>query len=79
MVLAGYFVMHAVNRFLNVYVCGRPGREDFAIGLVPMIGIGFHSLVDGAIYAVTFSVNWATGTIAATGMVLHEFPEGIVT
>jgi zinc transporter ZupT len=77
--LSGYFAMHAVNRFLVAYVCDRPGRADFAIGLVPMIGIGFHSLVDGGIYAVTFSVSWATGVIAAAGMVLHEFPEGIVT
>jgi zinc transporter ZupT len=78
-ILGGYFAMHAVNRFLNAYVCDRPGRADFAIGLVPMIGIGFHSFVDGGIYAVTFSVSWTTGAIAAAGMVLHEFPEGIVT
>lgn len=79
LVLGGYFAMHAVNRFLDAFVCDRPGRVDFAIGLIPMIGIGFHSLVDGGIYAVTFSVDCATGAIAAAGMVLHEFQEGIVT
>ncbi|MDZ7825190.1 MAG: ZIP family metal transporter [Gammaproteobacteria bacterium] len=44
-----------------------------------MLGIGFHSLIDGAIYSVAFSVSIFTGYLATIGMVLHEFPEGIVT
>jgi zinc transporter ZupT len=31
------------------------------------------------IYSVTFSVSLFTGALAAAGMVLHEFPEGIMT
>jgi len=31
------------------------------------------------IYSVTFNVSILTGALAAIGMVLHEFPEGIVT
>ncbi|MBN1977910.1 MAG: ZIP family metal transporter, partial [Anaerolineae bacterium] len=45
----------------------------------PMLGIGFHSFIDGVIYSVTFNVSILTGVLAAIGMVLHEFPEGIVT
>ncbi len=44
-----------------------------------MLGIGFHSLIDGIIYSVTFNVSVFTGVLAAIGMVLHEFPEGVVT
>ncbi|MBN2034420.1 MAG: ZIP family metal transporter, partial [Deltaproteobacteria bacterium] len=44
-----------------------------------MIGIGFHSFIDGFIYSITFTVSVLTGLLAATGMVLHEFPEGIIT
>ena len=54
-------------------------NAHFAIGLVPMLGIGFHSFIDGVIYSVTFTVSIFTGLMTATGMVLHEFPEGIVT
>jgi zinc transporter ZupT len=43
-----------------------------------MLGIGFHSFIDGFIYAITFTVSIFTGLLAATGMVLHEFPEGII-
>jgi len=44
-----------------------------------MAGIGLHSFIDGIIYSVTFNVSIFTGVLAAIGMVLHEFPEGIVT
>ncbi|MBV2183232.1 MAG: ZIP family metal transporter [Rhizobium sp.] len=77
--LAGYVTMHLLNRFLSGFVCDRPERADYAIGLVPLMGIGFHSFIDGAIYAITFKVSLFTGVLAAIGMVLHEFPEGIVT
>jgi zinc transporter ZupT len=77
--LAGYLFMHFTNRFLTAFVCDRPATADYAIGLVPMLGIGFHSFIDGVIYSVTFTVSLFTGILAAFGMVLHEFPEGIVT
>jgi zinc transporter ZupT len=77
--LAGYFGTHLLNRFIEVYVCDRPETRSYAIGLVPLIGIGFHSFIDGVIYSVTFSVSIFTGALAAIGMVLHEFPEGIMT
>ena len=44
-----------------------------------MIGIGSHSFIDGLVYSITFTVSIFTGMLAATGMVLHEFPEGIIT
>lgn len=77
--LAGYLFVHIFNRFVTAYVCDRPTTAQYAIGLIPMLGIGFHSFIDGMIYSVTFSVSVFTGVLAAIGMVLHEFPEGIVT
>lgn len=77
--LGGYLLVHLFNRFITAYVCDKPTTADYAIGLVPMLGIGFHSFVDGMVYSITFSVSLFTGVLTATGMVLHEFPEGIVT
>jgi zinc and cadmium transporter len=75
--LAGYLAMHFFNRFITAYVCDK--NPESAIGIIPMLGIGFHSFIDGVVYSITFSVSVFTGTLAALGMVLHEFPEGIVT
>ena len=77
--LAGYLLLHAVNRFITAYVCDKTQRAELGIGLVPMLGIGLHSFIDGMVYSVTFTVSIFTGALAAAGMVLHEFPEGIVT
>lgn len=77
--LVGYLLMYAFNRFVTAHVCDRPQTADYALGLVPLLGIGFHSLLDGMIYSIGFSVSLLTGGLMALGMVLHEFPEGIVT
>jgi zinc and cadmium transporter len=77
--LAGFLMLYLFNRFLNLYICHEYQCETVALGIVPMVGIGLHSLIDGVIYSVTFNVSVFTGVLAAIGMVLHEFPEGIVT
>jgi zinc and cadmium transporter len=76
---AGYISLHLFNRFVNAFVCDKSSDEQYGIGLVPMLGIGFHSFIDGFIYSITFTVSIFTGLLAALGMVLHEFPEGIIT
>lgn len=78
--LAGFLGLHLFNRFLTAFVCERdPDKKDYAIGVVPMLGIGFHSFIDGFIYSIAFTVSILTGYLATMGMVLHEFPEGIIT
>lgn len=77
--LAGFLAIYLSNRLLNLYVCHDEERADYTVGIIPTLGIGFHSFIDGIIYSVTFNVSILTGALAATGMILHEFPEGIVT
>ncbi len=77
--LAGYLCLHFFNRFINAFVCDKAPDLHYEIGLVPMFGIGFHSFIDGFIYSITFTVSIFTGVLTAIGMVLHEFPEGIIT
>jgi ZIP family zinc transporter/zinc and cadmium transporter len=77
--LLGYVLLHLFNRFVTAFVCERAPDSSYGIGLIPMLGIGIHSLIDGFVYSITFTVSVFTGVLAATGMVLHEFPEGIIT
>jgi len=77
--LAGFMTLYLFNRFLNAYICHEYGCVDLTLGVIPMLGVGMHSFLDGVIYSVTFNVSIFTGVLAAIGMVLHEFPEGIVT
>jgi zinc transporter ZupT len=79
--LAGFLLLFFLNRFLDAYVShGEPDQVgQVRIGIIPVIGIGCHSLVDGIIYPITFTVSTFTGITAAVGMILHEFPEGIIS
>lgn len=77
--LGGFLALYLFNRFLNLYICQEYLCESYVIGIIPMVGIGFHSFLDGIIYSITFNVSIFTGVLAAIGMILHEFPEGIVT
>ncbi len=77
--LVGFMALYVFNRFLNVFVCHDRECTNLSVGIIPMVGIGLHSLIDGVIYSVTFNVSIFTGVLAAIGMVLHEFPEGVVT
>ena len=77
--LGGFVLLHLFNRFITAFVCERGADPHYSIGLVSMLGIGFHSFIDGFVYSITFSVSIFTGGLAAIGMVLHEFPEGIIT
>jgi len=76
--LVGFLGLYITNRFVSVFVCNDPDRS-VATGIIPMIGIGLHSFIDGIIYSVTFNVSIFTGILSAIGMVLHEFPEGVIT
>jgi zinc and cadmium transporter len=77
--LVGFMALYVFNRFLNVFVCHERECTNLSVGIIPMIGIGLHSLIDGVIYSVTFNASIFTGVLSAIGMVLHEFPEGVVT
>jgi zinc transporter ZupT len=77
--LGGFLALYLFNRFLNLYICEEYACETFSLSVTPMVGIGLHSFIDGVIYSVTFNVSIFTGALAAIGMILHEFPEGIVT
>lgn len=78
--LIGFLGLHFFNKFITAFVCEKdPDKAECAIGIVPTLGIGFHSLIDGFVYSITFTVSIFTGFLATAGMVLHEFPEGIIT
>lgn len=78
-VLLGFLSLLLFNRLVTAYVCDKDTASGTLLGIVPTIGIGFHSFIDGIVYSITFTVSIFTGVLTATGMVLHEFPEGVIT
>ncbi|MFD1588933.1 ZIP family metal transporter [Halorientalis brevis] len=73
--LAGFLFMF----FSNKVITYRTGEKTLAFGVTAAEGIGIHSLVDGVVYTVTFSISLLTGILAGIGLVVHEFAEGVIT
>lgn len=73
--LAGFLFMFLSNELIK----RRTEQETLAFGVTAAEGIGIHSLVDGVVYTVTFSISVLTGILAGTGLVVHEFAEGVIT
>ena len=54
-------------------------RESHTKGTVIFSGLFLHSLIDGFIIAIGFEVSLELGLFAATGVILHELPEGVTS
>lgn len=77
--LAGFLALYLFDSLVRSRTGDSGARSQVAGNIAPVLAIALHSYVDGVIYSVTFDVSVLTGVLAATGMVLHEFPEGIIT
>lgn len=78
LVLGGFalgFVLHGVIG-AGAHASGSSLSKISA--LAPVVAISLHSALDGAVYAVTFAVDPFTGISAATGLLIHEFPEALI-
>ncbi len=73
--LTGFVFMFFSNKFIKY----KTNQDELAFGITAIEGIGIHSLIDGVIYAVTFSVSTFVGVVAGIGLVVHEFAEGVIT
>ncbi len=62
-----------------IHTCETCPRKAHSKGPVIFSGLFLHSLIDGFIIAAGFEVSRELGLLTATGVILHELPEGITT
>ncbi len=77
-IVAGFFAMVGVGMLLRLFTNNQRNLLGAAFGYASIIALGFHSFVDGLIYEATYHSKFFTGTIASIGLLLHEFPEGVI-
>ena len=76
--IGGFVGMSALGFGLRLLSHNSLSGHGLAIGYASVIALGFHSFVDGLIYEVTYSAEFFTGSLATAGLLLHEFPEGVI-
>lgn len=77
-IVAGFFAMVGVGMLLRLFTDNQRSLLGAAFGYASIIALGFHSFVDGLIYEATYHAEFFTGAIASLGLLLHEFPEGVI-
>ena len=70
MVLIGIAVQSAVSR--------QPEGAALTFGYASIIVLASHSFLDGIVYAASFQEEAFTGWLATSGLMFHEFPEGVI-
>ena len=74
----GFFGGEAVHYTIKAVVAEREGSALPSEAITPIVAIAIHSFIDGVIYAVTFAASFSSGVFTAVGLILHEFPEGVL-
>lgn len=79
-VLLGVLMFYLIeNRFL-IHMCEEEGGvcDVHSFGLIAVMGLGFHSLVDGVAIGAGFQASEAVGILTAVAVIFHEYPEGVI-
>lgn len=77
-IAGGFFSMLALGYGLRLLSQNSQRGPGAAIGYASIAALGFHSFVDGLFYEATYHAEFFTGSIATAGLLLHEFPEGVI-
>jgi zinc transporter ZupT len=78
-VCAGFVALLVLGVLVRVFAQDGVKARNLAIGFASIIALGTHSFVDGLLYEAIFhDVDPKDASIAVAGLLLHEFPEGVI-
>lgn len=78
-ILCGIFGFFILEKIICWRHCHIPTSEEHPhpVGLMNLIGDGFHNLIDGMIIAGSYLINPALGISTTLAVILHEIPQEI--
>lgn len=77
-IAVGLGAMILIGVVMRVASRRRVDDGDLTFGYASVFVLGAHSMLDGVIYVTTFQKEFFTGGLATFGLLLHEYPEGII-
>ncbi|MEK6907127.1 MAG: ZIP family metal transporter [Nanoarchaeota archaeon] len=76
-VLFGFLIFYLIEHFIMLHPFHEPFEREHAAGKTAILGLGFHSLIDGIVIGAGFEISQKIGLIATLAVIAHELPEGI--
>lgn len=78
-VLMGFLLFYLIEHFIMMHPFHEPSEREHSYGKTAILGLGFHSLIDGVVIAAGFEISTNLGLIATLAVIAHELPEGITS
>ena len=78
-VLAGYLLVHVMEHGITLHFhYGEETHTDGSplSGVLALVGLSLHSLMDGVAIAAALSTNSNLGPLVVLGILFHRIPEG---
>jgi len=83
MVLLGFVAFYTMESMVMLHprhdVEAEEAHKHSSLSIIAIVGLTFHSLLDGVIIAVGFKAGSQIGVMTTVAVILHEMPEGMVT
>lgn len=77
-VLGAILALYLIEHIITIHGNREHYQPEFhSVGIVSVLGIGIHSLVDGIVIGVGFEVSLTLGLIASVAVIAHELAEGV--
>ncbi|MFQ6089693.1 MAG: ZIP family metal transporter [Candidatus Methanofastidiosia archaeon] len=76
-VILGFLLFYLLENTALVHPCKEEDCPKHNFSEIAIIGLGFHSLLDGIAIGVGFEISTSLGLITTLAVLLHELPEGI--
>lgn len=76
-VSAGFILLYLSEKVTMVHACREQGCRVHPFGFFAIIGIGFHTALDGFAIAVSTEADAELGAVVAIAVLAHRFPSGV--
>ncbi len=73
----GFVILYGYEKVAMIHACREQECHVHLFGGAALVGIGFHSLLDGFAIAVSFGLEKTMGMIVIAAVILHRLPTGI--
>ena len=80
--LAGFLLIHVLEKYAIIH---NSHEGEYAthrhpeVGVISVLGLVFHSFLDGVGIGLGFMINLHVGTLVAIAVVAHDFSDGLNT
>ena len=69
-------VFYLLEQSFMIHACREETCDKHLMGRMSLIGLTFHSLIDGAVIGVAFQAGFALGLATAIAIIFHKVADG---